>query len=320
MRILNQVLSSKLYKVSKAILSSTTESSTAIHQMGENTAQRMWLPLQPKGIGDGCFLGHSHFLNKSGFWVRKDVALISAQSTAWAIEVDSQVCIISFHRHTYILFKETKSIKHNKQVSFRDEDQQLQRCYNLVYTQPLKGYTQPLKLINYIFSLSFYMTKYVFLKESLSSQCTLCHIYDYKLRNALSSKGNKQITFLVVYKIIQLYQSATWKGRKMTAGGQGRGSQQCGAGVGAEADRTSLQGGHNHFTKQSGWNLSHCQYLDRGNVKRRRNAKHRHYYSLVFLINIDLHFPNMWFFRHQRRVFIGHVRFTSSGLGIKKYF
>ena len=49
------------------------------------------------------FPGNSHFLDKSGFWVRKDVALIPAQSTVWAIEVDSQVSIISFHRHTYIL-------------------------------------------------------------------------------------------------------------------------------------------------------------------------------------------------------------------------
>lgn len=54
-------------------------------------------------------------------------------------------------------------------------------------------------------------------------------------------------------------------------------------------------------------------------MKRRRYAKHRHYYSLIFLINIDLHFPNMWFLRHQRWVFIGHIRFPSSGVGIK-YF
>jgi hypothetical protein len=48
----------------------------------------------------------SHFLDKSGFRVRKDVALIPAQSTAWTIEVDSQVSIVSFDRHTYVLFKE----------------------------------------------------------------------------------------------------------------------------------------------------------------------------------------------------------------------
>lgn len=47
------------------------------------------------------------------------------------------------------------------------------------------------------------------------------------------------------------------------------------------------------------------------------NAKHRHYHSLVFLINIDLHFPNMWFLRHQRWVFIGHIRFSSPGVGLK---
>lgn len=58
-----------------------------------------------QGIGDGYFLGDSHFLDKSGFWVRKNVALIPAQSTAWAIEVNSQISIISFHRHTYILLK-----------------------------------------------------------------------------------------------------------------------------------------------------------------------------------------------------------------------
>lgn len=64
-----------------------------------------------QGFGGGCFPADSHFLDKSGFWVRKDVALIPAQSTAWAIEVDSQVSIISFHWHTYILLKERESIK-----------------------------------------------------------------------------------------------------------------------------------------------------------------------------------------------------------------
>lgn len=58
-----------------------------------------------KGWGQ-LFAGDSHFLDKSGFRVRKDVALIPAQSTAWTIEVDSQVSVISFHRHTYVLFKE----------------------------------------------------------------------------------------------------------------------------------------------------------------------------------------------------------------------
>lgn len=47
-------------------------------------------------------------------------------------------------------------------------------------------------------------------------------------------------------------------------------------------------------------------------MKRCCNAKHRHYYCLIFLINIDLHFPNMWLLRHQRWVFIGHVGFASS--------
>lgn len=47
------------------------------------------------------------------------------------------------------------------------------------------------------------------------------------------------------------------------------------------------------------------------------NAKHRHYHSLIFLININLHLPNMWFLRHQRWVFIGHIRFSSSGVGLE---
>jgi hypothetical protein len=52
------------------------------------------------------FSGDSHFLDKSGFRIREDVALIPAQSTARAVEVDSQVSIISFHGHAYVLFKE----------------------------------------------------------------------------------------------------------------------------------------------------------------------------------------------------------------------
>lgn len=59
-----------------------------------------------QGLGTVISWGHSHFLDKSGFRVRKDVALIPAQSTAWTVEVDTQVSVISFHRHTDVLFKE----------------------------------------------------------------------------------------------------------------------------------------------------------------------------------------------------------------------
>lgn len=52
------------------------------------------------------FPGDSHFLDESGFRVGKDVAFIPAKSTAWTIKVDSQVSVISLHRHTYVLFKE----------------------------------------------------------------------------------------------------------------------------------------------------------------------------------------------------------------------
>lgn len=98
---------------------------------GYSTENELFLrvPLSQQGSGDGCHPGDSHFFDKSGLWVRKDVALIPAQSTAWAIKVDSQVSIISFHRHTYILFKERKSIKKiNNQVSFLGKDEALQRC------------------------------------------------------------------------------------------------------------------------------------------------------------------------------------------------
>lgn len=89
------------------------EGGFAIHQMTGDTAQTtkcLRVPLPPAGVWGWFFPGDSHFLDKSGFWVRKDVALIPAQSTAWAIEVDSQVSIISFHGHAYILLKERKSI------------------------------------------------------------------------------------------------------------------------------------------------------------------------------------------------------------------
>lgn len=89
-----------------------------------------------------------------------------------------------------------------------------------------------------------------------------------------------------------------------------------------ETGQSEKESGHSTMTsfRKSGWSLTPCSYLDCGNVKRRRDTEHRHYHGFVFLINIDLHFPNMWFLRHQRRVFIGHVRFASSGVGIKNFF
>lgn len=146
------------------------------------TENEMFLrvPLSQQGSGDGCHPGDSHFFDKSGLWVRKDVALIPAQSTAWAIKVDSQVSIISFHRHTYILFKERKSIKKiNNQVSFQAKMRRYRDAkIKLGVTSWLLNLAcKPSSESNELnFSLSFYMTECLFPKESLFAKYLLPYV------------------------------------------------------------------------------------------------------------------------------------------------
>lgn len=80
-------------------------------------------------------------------------------------------------------------------------------------------------------------------------------------------------------------------------------------------------GGEQKLVNTYNWNLRNLTgdwYLDCGNMEGCGNAKYGHYHSLIFFINVDLHFPNMWFLRHQRWVFVGHIRFASSGVAFKK--
>lgn len=49
---------------------------------------------------------HSHFLDKGGVWVGEDVSFLSTQIAAGDVEVDPQVGVVSFYRHTDVLAEE----------------------------------------------------------------------------------------------------------------------------------------------------------------------------------------------------------------------
>lgn len=49
---------------------------------------------------------HSHFLDKGGVWVGEDVSFLSTQIAAGDVEVDPQVGVVSFYRHTDVLMEE----------------------------------------------------------------------------------------------------------------------------------------------------------------------------------------------------------------------
>lgn len=74
----------------------------------------------------------SHFFNKCGVGVGEDVSLLSSQRAAGDVEVDPQVGVVSFYRHTDVLHGEE-----GKETS-ADEKREKQEIKKKVFNQQLE--------------------------------------------------------------------------------------------------------------------------------------------------------------------------------------